>query len=168
MEEAVGVGSHAGRGKRDQRAEGGRLALQRYLVEQVAVHVHVEGRVVLNQVASGLNGDRLAPSGNLQNQLDADSHRRVNHHVLAQQSEAFGAGADPVGIEWYVVERKLAGRVGGCGLFEMADGVGEMDGCVGDDGTGRVGDGAANGPGVSALCRRGERREDQGEKGQDA
>ena len=65
VEEAVGVGSDAGGGERDQRAESGGCAFERHLVEQVAVHVGVEGRIVFDQVASGFNGDGLAASGNL-------------------------------------------------------------------------------------------------------
>ncbi len=70
VEEAVGVGRDAGGGQRDQRAERGGLALQRHLVEQVAVHVGVECGVVFDQVAAGLDGDGLAAAGDLQNQLD--------------------------------------------------------------------------------------------------
>ena len=51
VEEAVGVGGDAGDGQRDQRAERGRLALERNLDEEVAVHVGVEGGIVLDQVA---------------------------------------------------------------------------------------------------------------------
>ena len=51
VEEAVGVGRDAGRGERDQRAEGGGLALQRQLLEEVAVDVGVADGIVLDQVA---------------------------------------------------------------------------------------------------------------------
>ena len=84
VKEAVGVGRNAGGGERDQRAERGGCALQRHLVEQVAVHVGVEGGVVLNQVAAGLDGDGLAGAGDLKNKLEADSHRRANLNILAQ------------------------------------------------------------------------------------
>ncbi len=41
VEEAVGVGGDAGRGEGDERAEGGGLALERELVEEVAIDVGV-------------------------------------------------------------------------------------------------------------------------------
>ena len=60
VKQTVGVGRHAGRGEGDERAKRGGCALQRHLVEQVAVHVHVESGVVFNEVAAGLDGDGLA------------------------------------------------------------------------------------------------------------
>ena len=77
VKEAVGVGGDAGRGERDQRAERGGRALQRHLVEQVAVNVDVESGVVFDQVARGLDRDGLAPAGDLQHQLEADPDDRV-------------------------------------------------------------------------------------------
>ena len=55
VKETVGVGRDPGRGERYQRTERGRLALHRHLDKHVAIHVRVEGRVVLNQIAAGLN-----------------------------------------------------------------------------------------------------------------
>ena len=59
--------------------------------------------------------------------------------------------ADPVGVEGHVGEAKLAGGVSGRGLVEFADGVGEMNGDIGNHGAGRIGHGAAHSAGVAAL-----------------
>ena len=155
MKKAVGVGRDAGGGERDQRTKRGGCALQRHLVEQVAVHVHVKGGVVFNEVATGLDRDRLAGAGDLKNELDTDSKRRANLDVLAQMREAFGSDVNSVGVEGDVGEGELAGSVGGCGAVESADLVGEMDGSVGNDGAGGIGNGAAYGSGVATLRTRG-------------
>ena len=50
VEEAVGIGGNPRRGERNQRTDRRGCALQRQLVDQVAVHVGVEGGRVLQQV----------------------------------------------------------------------------------------------------------------------
>ena len=142
-------------------------ALQRHLDEQVAIHVGVEGGIVLDQVAAGLDGDGLAGAGDLENQLEVGSHRRANLDILAQRSKAIGGDADPVGVEGDVGEDELAGGVGGRGPVESADCVGEMNRRVGNDGAGGIGDGAAHGAGVAALRGRGERRKRSGREGEE-
>ena len=88
MEKAVGICSNAGGGFSDQRTERGRGALERHLLEQVAVHVHVECRIVFNQVAAGFDRDGLAASGNLQNQLDFDSNGGTNLDSLRSSAQS--------------------------------------------------------------------------------
>ena len=66
VEEAVGVGGDAGRGEGDQRAERGGLALQRELVEEVAVDVGVHGGVVFDEVAAGFDVDDGGGGADLQ------------------------------------------------------------------------------------------------------
>ena len=129
MKEAVGVGGDAGGGEGNQRAERRGRAFQRDFVEQVAVHVDMECGIVFNQVALRFDGDSLAPSGNLHDQLDVDSYRRANLDILAQAGEALGGDVDCVGVKGDVGKRELAGGIGGRGLFILADGVGNMDGC---------------------------------------
>ena len=51
VKEAVGIGGDSRRGQRDQRTELRGRTLQRKLVEQTAVHVGVERRIVFQQIA---------------------------------------------------------------------------------------------------------------------
>ena len=168
MKEAVGVGRNAGRGQRDQRTERGGCTLQRHFVEQVAINVDVKGGVVLNEVATGLDRYRLASTGDLKNELHADSQRRANLDALAQMGEAFGGDVNSVRVEGDVGEGELARSIGGCVAIESADLIGEMNGGVGDDGAGGIGDRATHGSGVATLRRRGERRKEHGDEGKDA
>ena len=47
------------------------------------------------EVAAGLDRDGLAAAGDLQNQLEVDSHRRANLDILAQRGKALGGDVDP-------------------------------------------------------------------------
>ena len=79
-------------------------AFQRHLVEEVAIDIDVEGWVVLDEVARGLDGDSLGGSGNLQDQLDVDSHGRANLDTLVQGGKSFSGDGDPVGVKRHVGE----------------------------------------------------------------
>ena len=141
-----------GRGSGDQRAERGRLALQRHLAEQIAVDVGVEGGIGFDEIAVGLNGDGLRTRGHLERKLEARTHNGANIETLAQRTESAGRDIEMVGIERNVGERELALRIAGRVTIEPAAIVVKMNSCIGDDGASGIDNGSLHRACVATLC----------------
>ena len=136
VEEAVGVGRDAGGGKRYKGTQRGGCALQRHLVEKVSVHIHVEGGVIFDEVAAGLDGDGLAGAGDWQNEIHGDSKRRANLDTLGQVGKTFGSDVDFVWVEGNIRETELTIGITCRGAVESADLVGKVDSGAGNYGSG--------------------------------
>ena len=87
VKEAVGVGGDAGRGERYQGAQRGRLAFQRHLVEQVAVHVGVEGGVVFDQVLAAFDGHGGRLDADCELDVHVLGHGRTDIHIADEGCE---------------------------------------------------------------------------------
>ena len=88
MEEAVRVGGDAGRRQRHQRAERGRLALQRHLLEKTPVHVGMEGGIILHQIVTARYRDRIGFSSQLEAYVRNHRHRGTDIDILRGGSKA--------------------------------------------------------------------------------
>ena len=146
VEEAVRVRSNARRGKRDERAERRRLAFQRHFLEQVAVHVRVSDRIVLDQVLARRrhlhHGRGLA---RLQRGIHRNRNRRPHVRILRHRAEARGRDREVVRVQRQIGELVMTGVVSLGLSFVAADRVVDGDGGSLNDCAGGIGDDAIDG-----------------------
>ena len=149
VEEAVRIRGDAGRGQGDEGGELGRGAFEGELIDHGAVDVGVEGGIVLHEVGAcfDVNDGGRTGDGELEAEVEGDDG--LDGRALGGGLEAGAGGGDAVGVEGEIVEVKDAGGVGFGGSGVAGDGVGDLDGGVGDDCSGGVGDGAGDGAGGS-------------------
>ena len=112
MEQAVGIRGDARSRESDQRAKRGRLAFQRKLLNQIAIQIGMESRIILNQISSACHRNRCRGRAKLQSYLQRNRHSGADLHVLAVRSKAIGAHTEVIRVKGKIAELKSPRAVG--------------------------------------------------------
>src|SRR5271157_3570417 len=144
VEEAVGISRDSRRCQSNQRTQLRRRTFQRKLVEQTAVHIGVEGGIVLQQVGCfALDGNAFGSPSYLDGDFQAKRYGGVHLHILGIWSEPSHGDAEVVTIEWSIGKTEASRAIGGGCSVILADRVVNFDGCIRHYRAGRIGDDAA-------------------------
>ena len=98
------------------------------------------GGVLEKILSGGFDGDRFGGAADLEADGENDGYDGTNINVLGIGVESLAGDAEVVRVEGNVGERELAGVIGGDGTIVAADRVVQLDGCVGNDRSGGIGD----------------------------
>src|SRR5215472_7617121 len=138
MEKAIRISSDPRRRQSHQRTDPGRLALQGNFVKQGAVHIGVEVRIVLDEVASGLDGHYLRRT--FHSQAKRQTHRNHGSHidVLCVRVETRAGNGQVVRIKRNVGNGEFSRCVGRCASLKLTDRIQNLDGGVWNHGAGGI------------------------------
>ncbi len=139
VHQAVRVRRNARRGKRHNRTQLRRRALQRQVVDHGAIDIRMRRRVVVHQISRSRHRHRLVRRRNLQHGRQRHRNRRAHPQVFAERLEPRLRHRHVIRIEREVGEMKLAIRIRCNGLRESTDRIGDHHLRSGNHRTGRIG-----------------------------
>src|SRR4051812_29353308 len=99
MEKTVRIGSDSRRSQSNQRTNRRRPALERNLVEEVAINIGMKRRIILQQITCGFYRHGLCRALYLQCNIEVHGDDGSNINILSVGIKPLSGDSDVIGVE---------------------------------------------------------------------